>query len=161
MAKLVFGMLMAVMWWMLHALQMDEEMALGTVFEAKRAVSRAAHAAAQQADRDKLELGLLSLDKDQAEAAALAYLRANLRLDPDLNPLPGSFLREKVTVEQLVVFGDEVSYPFTYRNEAFGYEVTLNRPGAVLIIRVSFPRLFGVLAPVEWELKGAAEMVYA
>ncbi|MDB4866965.1 MAG: hypothetical protein JWR03_1298, partial [Cohnella sp.] len=35
MAKLVFSILMVVIWWMLHALQMDEELALGTVHEAK------------------------------------------------------------------------------------------------------------------------------
>ncbi|WP_276357789.1 hypothetical protein [Cohnella caldifontis] len=160
MAKLVFGILMTVVWWMFHALQMDEELAMNTVFDAKHAVNRAAHAAAQQVDRDKLEIGVLSLDREQAEAAALTYLRENLRLDAELNPLPGSFLRNRVLVEQFAVLGEELAYPFTYRNEAFDYEVTLDRPGVVLIVRVAFPRLFGVLAPVEWDLKGSAEMVY-
>lgn len=160
MAKLVFGILMAVIWWMLHALQMDEELALGTVHEAKRAVNRAVHAAAQQVDRDKLEMGVLSLREEDAETAALAYLRENLRLDAGLRPLPGSFLREPVTVEILAVIGEKETFPYTYRNEAFDYEVTLKRPGVVMIVHVAFPRLFGVLQPVEWDLKGSAEMVY-
>src|SRR4051812_23251458 len=113
MAKLVFGLLMVVVWWMLHALQMDEELALGTVHEAKRAVDRAAHAAAQQVDRDKLETGVFSLRQEQAEAAATAYLRENLRLDSGLSPLPGSFLREPVQVEEFAVINENESFPFT------------------------------------------------
>ena len=161
MAKLVFGILMAVVWWMMHALQIDEELAMNTVHEAKRAVDRAAHAAAQQLDRKRLELGSITLDPDRAKAAAYAYLQANLQLDPELNPLPGSPLREPVVVEQIAVIGEEAEFPFTYRNAAFDYEVTLKRPGVVLIARLSFPRLFGVLNPISWQLKGSAETVYA
>ncbi|WP_123039340.1 hypothetical protein [Cohnella candidum] len=160
MAKLVFAVMMTVIWWMLHALQMDEELALGTVHEAKRAVNRAAHAAAQQVDRDKLEVGELALDADRAEMAALAYLRENLRLDEGLAPLPGSFLKEPVRVLQFAVIGPEVSFPYTYRNDTLGYEVTLRRPGVVLIVHLAFPRMFGVISPIEWDLKGSAEMVY-
>ncbi|MBW5449399.1 hypothetical protein GE107_25565 [Cohnella sp. CFH 77786] len=160
MAKLVFGILMAVVWWMLHALQMDEELAMGTVHEAKRAVDRAAHAAAQQVDREKLEIGDLTLDPGRAQSAVLAYLRENLRLDGNLMPVPGSFLREEVRIEHFAVIGSEAGFPYTYRNDAFEYEVTLQRPGVVLIVHVSCPRLFGVMSPVEWDLKGSAEMVY-
>jgi hypothetical protein len=160
MAKLVFGILMAAIWWMLHALQIDEELALNTVHEAKRAVNRAVHAAAQQVDRDKLEMGVLSLQPEEAEKAALLYLRDNLRLDASLHPGPGSFLRETVSIEEFEVIGNELSFPYTYRNHQFGYEVTLSRPGVVMIVHISYPRLFGVLAPVEWDLKGSAEMVY-
>lgn len=161
MAKLVFGILMAVVWWMLHALQMDEELAMNTLHEAKRAVDRSAHAAAQQLDREWLETGRITLDPDLAEEAAYAYLRANLRLDADLSPLPGSPLREAVVIERIEVIGDEVTFPYTYRNDSHEYEVTLMRPGVVLIAHVRFPRLFGVLAPIAWDLKGSAETVYA
>jgi len=161
MAKLVFGILMAVIWWMLHALQMDEELAMNTVHEAKRAVDRAAHAAAQQLDRDLMEMGRITLDPDLAEEAAYAYLQANLRLDAELSPLPDSLLREQVVIERLEIIGDDVTFPYTYRNELFDYEVTLLRPGVVLIAHVQFPRLFGVLAPIAWDLKGSAETVYA
>ncbi len=161
MAKLVFGILMAVVWWMLHALQIDEELAMNTLHEAKRAVDRSAHAAAQQLDRDRLETGRIALDPDLAEDAVHAYLRANLRLDADLSPLPGSLLRERVVIERLEVIGDDVTFPYTYRNESYDYEVTLMRPGVVLIAHVRFPRLFGVLAPIAWDLKGSAETVYA
>lgn len=159
MAKLVFSVLMIVIWWMLHALQMDEEIALGTVHEAKRAVDRAAHAAAQQMDRDKLELGVLSLSKERAETAALSYLKANLRLDDSLMPIPGSQLHERVKVEALAVINEDQSFPYIYENAEFDYETILYRPGVVLIVHVAYTRMFGVLAPIEWDLKGAAELV--
>ncbi len=160
MAKLVFSVLMIVIWWMLHALQMDEELAMGTVHEAKRAVDRAAHAAAQQLDREKLELGVLSIKGEKAEEALIVYLRENLSLDAELNPVPGSFLRDRVAVRVFEVINDEIDFPYTYRNSLYGYEVTLDRPGVVLIIHVIYPRLFGVLAPVKWDLKGTAQLVY-
>jgi hypothetical protein len=160
MAKLVFSVLMIVIWWMLHALQVDEELAMGTVHEAKRAVDRAAHAAAQQLDRDKLELGILSIEAELAEQATIAYLQENLSLDAGLNPVTGSFLRDPVKVLVFEVVNEEKEYPYTYHNYLYDYEVTLNRPGIILIVHVIYPRLFGVLAPVEWDLKGSAELVY-
>lgn len=160
MAKLVFSVLMIVIWWMLHALQLDEELAMGTVHEAKRAVDRAAHAAAQQLDRDKLEIGLISIDEEKAEAALIQYLRENLTLDVELNPVPGSFLRDPVEVRVFEVINEEVTYPYIYRNDLYSYEITLDRPGVVLIIHVVYPRLFGVIGPIEWDLKGTAQLVF-
>lgn len=160
MAKLVFSVLMIVVWWMLHALQIDEEAAMGTVHDAKRAVDRAAHAAAQQLDRDKLEMGVISIQSELAEEAALTYLRHNLSLDAELQPLPDSFLREAVEVRAFDIINEDSEFPFTYRNPLYDYEVTLDRPGVVLIVHVKYPRLFRVLAPVEWDLKGSAELVF-
>lgn len=161
MHKLVFAILMAVVWWMLHALQMDEELAMNTVYEAKRALNRAAHASAQQVDREMLEEGKVAFDHAQASAAAAQYLQANLRLDDNLEPLPDSLLRSGVIVEQFELIEGEIAFPFTYRNDAFDYEVKLYRPGVVMIVRLEYPRLFGVLPPVSWVLKGSAETVYA
>jgi hypothetical protein len=160
MAKLVFSVLMIVIWWMLHALQMDEELAMGTVHEGKRAVDRAAHAAAQQLDREKLELGMLSIKPELAEQAALLYLRENLSLDAGLNPEPDSLLQDPLEIRVFKVFNEEVDYPFTYRNSLYDFEITLDRPSVILIVHMKYPRLFGVLAPVEWDLKGSAELVY-
>ncbi|MDG0791900.1 hypothetical protein OMP38_14365 [Cohnella ginsengisoli] len=89
MHKLLFSFLMIVVWWLLHAMQLEEETALGTLHEGKRAVDRAAHAAAQQMDELKLEEGTVSIDSARAEATARAYLAANLRLAADLSPLEG------------------------------------------------------------------------
>ncbi|MCC3375828.1 hypothetical protein [Cohnella sp. REN36] len=160
MHKLLFSVLMIVVWWLLHAMQMDEELAMGTLHEGKRAIDRAAHAAAQQVDRDKLEIGILSIAPGAARSTALDYLQANLRLGPDLEPVPGSWLRERLEVRVFEVINEDVMFPYTYRNLAYDYEVTLDRPGVILIAHLKYPRVFGVLAPVEWDLKGTAELVY-
>jgi len=160
MHKLVFAVLMIVVWWMLQALQMDEEVAIGTLHEGKRAVDRAVHAAAQQTDRAKLELGILSIEPAQARAVADLYLQQNLRLNTDFSPRDDAFLRESVQIEVFEVINETETFPYTYRNARYDYEVTLDRPGVVMIAHLKYPRTFGVLAPVEWDLKGAAEMVY-
>jgi hypothetical protein len=159
-AKLLFGILMTVIWWMLHALQIDEEVAMGTVFDVKQAVNHATHAAAQQLDRDKLELGVLSIEGERATQTAAAYLMDNLSLDSNLHPLPDSFLRDPVELRVFEVLDENLVYPYMYRNETYDYEVKFDRPGVVLIVHVQYPMLFGVLAPIEWDLKGSAELVY-
>lgn len=159
MHKLLLLTLMAAVWTMLHALQIDGEMAIRTLFEAKRAVNRAAHAAAQQLDQDALAAGVLRIDEAAAASAALHYLRVNMRLDPSLAPLPDSMLRDPVEIAVLRVVNADAAFPYTYRNETYQYEVTLKRPGVILIARVRYPRGFNVMGPVEWHVKGAAELV--
>lgn len=160
MAKLLFGVLMSVVWWMLHALQLDEEMAIGTLSSLKQAVNRASHAAAQQIDLDKLELGIVSIDGRRAEQAAILYLADNLGLNEQLTPSPGSLLRDPVEVRVFEVLDESLTYPYTYRNDLYDYEVTFARPGVVLIIHVVYPLLFGVLDQIEWDVRGSAELVY-
>jgi hypothetical protein len=159
MHKLLLLTLMAGVWMMLLALQIDEETAIRTLFEAKRAVNRAAHAAAQQLDQDALAAGAMRIDEAAAASAALQYLRANMRLDPSLAPLPNSMLRDPVEITVLRVINADAVFPYTYRNETYNYEVTLKRPGVILIARVRYPRAFDMMGPVEWYVKGAAELV--
>ena len=133
---------------------------MGTLSSAKQAVNRAAHAAAQQLDRDKLELGILSIEHERAELAASEYLMDNLALDGNLRPMSGSFLRDPLEVRVFEVLDESVAYPYTYRNEQYDYEVAFDRPGVVLIVHLKYPLLFGVLAPIEWDVKGSSELVY-
>jgi hypothetical protein len=160
MHKLVFVVLMLTLWWLLQAVQLDEELALSVVHEGKRAVDRAAHAAAQQLDDEKLELGVLAIDSEEAAAAARLYLRENLRLEPDLTPRADGYLRDAVEVRVLDIVDETMPFPYVYRNEEYDYEVTFRRPGVVLIVNIVYPRVFAALPPIEWELKGAAELVY-
>ncbi|OUM97314.1 MAG: hypothetical protein A9Z00_05450 [Thermobacillus sp. ZCTH02-B1] len=159
MHKLLLLTLMAAVWAMLVALQVDEEMSIRTLFEAKRAVNRAAHAAAQQVDEDALAAGVVHIDEAAAASAALRYLQTNLRLDSSLAPLPGSMLRDPVEIAELRVVNGNEHFPYTYRNEVYDYEVTLRRPGVILIVRVRYPRGFSVMDPIEWYVKGSAELV--
>jgi hypothetical protein len=156
---LAYTLLIAVMM-MLHALQADEEAALQALFQGKRAVNRAAHAAAQQLDLDKLKEGIISIDPFAAAAASSEYLQRNLLLDSALYPLPNSFWRSRAEILVFEVVNEDRLFPFTYVNSAFNYTVTLERPGVILIVKLDYPRTFSVLGPISWEIKGAAELVY-
>lgn len=159
MYKLVLIMLMMVVWTYIHALQVDEEMAMGALFQGKHAVNRAAHAAAQQIDTRALADGRIHIDERAAYIAAGNYLQANLQLDSSGEPLPNAFLREKVEVLVFEVINDDKTFPYRYRNAAYNYEVTLERPGVVMIVNVVYPRAFSVIEPIVWQIKGAAELV--
>lgn len=158
MYKLVLVLLMAVVWMLLHALQTDEEMAVAALFQGKHAVNRAAHAAAQQVDVKALGDGRLHINETAARAEAESYLQRNLMLEEDGDPLPGSYWKEPVEIVDFQVVNEDQLFPFTYRNDAFDYEVTLRRPGVVLIARLVYPRVFGVIEPIEWTIKGTAEL---
>ncbi|KIL38871.1 hypothetical protein SD70_23705 [Gordoniibacillus kamchatkensis] len=160
MYKLLLFPLMAVCFFALYALQTDEELAMFTLFHGKRALNYAVHAAAQQSDMDKLADGVRSIDPIRAQAAARDYLRANLRLDANNDPLPGTLLRNRVEWLDWAVINENNSFPYTYTNNLYGYSVTLHKPGVVAIVRLQFPRSYTVLQPIAWTIKAAAEITY-
>lgn len=159
MYKLVAITAMMTVWLLAHLLQVEEEVAMKTLSQGKRAVNRAVHAAAQQLDREALGDGLLRLDEAAAAEAAMIYLQANLQLDGAGAPLPGSFLKEAVEVLEFEVVNADRVFPYHYRNEAYDYEAVLRRPGVVMIVRLVHPRTFAVMEPIEWTIRGAAELV--
>ncbi|CAM4477885.1 hypothetical protein [Paenibacillus tarimensis] len=160
MDKLLLLLLFSVVWIMVHTLQIDEEMAMRTLFEGKHAVNRAAHAAAQQLDPLALSRGEIRIDPRAAAEAGALYLQGNLKIDETGMPLRGSKLRERAELLLFKVVDGDESFPYHYRNEAFNYEVTLQRPGVIMIVRLRNPNVFRMLEPIEWDIKGAAEVVY-
>src|SRR5690554_3407968 len=159
MYKLIIYTLLSVFVMMLHALQVDEEVALNQLFQAKYALNRSTHAAAQQLDQDKLAWGILSIDKDNAERTARHYLQQNLNLDVSNMPLPNSFLRAKVEIPIFEVINEQHNFPYVYNNSHYDYSVTLHKPGVIMIIRVVYPRTYTILGPITWEVKGVSEVV--
>lgn len=158
MYKLMLIVLMMTVWVSIHFLQTDEEMAMKLLYQGKHALNRAAHAASQQLDSEALAEGILRIDPDAAETAAASYLQANLQLDADGNPLPNSPVRERVNVLVFEVINNDHTFPYTYRNDQYNYEATLQKPGVVLIIHVVYPRAFTMLEPIEWDIKGVSEL---
>lgn len=157
---LLLGMMSAV-WVTLYGLQVDQELAMHMLFQGKHALNRATHAGAQQIDTEKLARGIVSIDPIQAKSEAMRYLRENLRLDPANGiPLPGAYLKHPVELVEWLIVNEHDSFPYTYRNETYNYEVTLQRPGVIMIIRIAYPRIYTVLEPIEWYIKSAAELVY-
>jgi hypothetical protein len=151
---------MSVVFSLMYALQTDEELAMYTLFQGKRGLNQAVHAAAQQNDMAKLARGVWAIDEASASATAMQYLQANLRLDGSGVPLPNTLLRSRVEVLDWAVINDDRMLPYTYTNSTYDYSVTLRRPGVVAIIRLEFPRTYNVLGPIVWTIKSSAEMVY-
>ncbi|MDQ0063625.1 hypothetical protein J2T14_005847 [Paenibacillus harenae] len=150
---------MMTVWGSIHMMQVEEELAMQTLFLGKHAINRAAHAAAQQIDESALGNGELRIAPAEAATAAATYLQHNLRLNEAGEPLPDSFLREPVELAVFEIVNSEVTFPYVYRNDSYNYEVTLNRPSVVIIAKVAYPRAFRMLEPIEWYIKGAAELI--
>ncbi|MBH5320156.1 hypothetical protein I6N90_20330 [Paenibacillus sp. GSMTC-2017] len=159
MYKLVFVIAMMVVWLTVHLLQVEEEMAMKTLFQGKRAINRAAHAAAQQIDKVSLAEGIMRIDSTLASDEASRYLQANLLLDESGKPLEHSFLEHPVEVVVFEIINSDRSFPFYYRNDTYDFEVTLQRPGVILIAKIVYPRAFSIMGPIEWHIKGASELV--
>ncbi|MDQ6422838.1 hypothetical protein RB620_25760 [Paenibacillus sp. LHD-117] len=159
MYKLLLIVMMMAVWMAVHLMGVEEEMAMKTLSQSKRAVNRAAHAAAQQLDKTALGGGELRIDPEAALEAASLYLGANLLVDASGIPLENSFLREPVELLVFDVINGDESFPYVYRNDDFDFEAVLRKPGVVIIAKVTYPRAFEVLAPIEWEIRGAAELV--
>lgn len=159
MNKLLLFILLVAFCMSLFALQADEELAMHQYFDLKHGVNRAAHAGAQAVDKEQLAEGKVNLDAAEARETALRYLRVNLRLDEQLVPLPDTFLQGQVSVLALDVIGSEHTFPYRYEQPAYEYSVTLNRPGVVMIIGIRYPRMYNLLKPVNWTVKGSAELV--
>ncbi|MDD9271713.1 hypothetical protein ACFPES_32240 [Paenibacillus sp. GCM10023248] len=160
MYKLLLMVLLSAVIMSMFALQADEEVALHTLFRGKHALNRAVHAAAQQSDQSKLARGIPAIDESKAKTAALQYLQANLRLDAANDPLPGTFLQQRVEVEVFKIVNDGEVFPYTYTNPVYGYSVTLERPGVIMFIRLNYPRTYTIMQPITWTIKGSAEMVF-
>lgn len=158
MYKLILFMLAVVVVMSLQAVQLDREMAVHTLFRAKHAVNRAAHAGAQQIDKSKLALGVHAIREDEAEAAARRYLQANLMLDEQLVPLRDAFLTSEIEWLVFDVVDEGQSFPYYYENEDYGFTTVLYRPGVVMMVRVEYPRSFSLLSPISWVVKGVAEL---
>jgi len=159
MNKLLLFIMMMGIWTLIGLQQAESELAMRTLFEGKSAVNRAVHAAAQQLDQEALADGVFRIDAEAASAAARRYLESNLRIDGNGDPLENAFLRHRVRVLAYELINDDYVFPYTYRNEAYKYEVTLRNPGVIMIVRIVYPQAFQVTDPIEWEIKGAAELV--
>jgi len=160
MYKLILVFLMAVAFFTLYAVQMDEEAAVRVFFQLKHAVNRAAHAAAQQIDLKSLAEGIIIYDEDAAREEAERYLRLNLKLDERLMAEDDSYLKGAVVVRELALVDDTYAFPYHYENAQYDYAVTLHKPGVILIIEAEYDRMFRAIGPIIWQVKGAAEIVH-
>jgi hypothetical protein len=160
MYKLVLFPIIIVFVFMLYAYQIDQELAMQTLFRSKYAVNRSVHAAAQQTDMNLLVSGTYAIDSDRARDTALEYLQNNLNLDTSNKPLSDSFLQAEVKILEFQVINHDEIFPYAYSREEYDYSVILERPGVVMIVAVQYPRIYNIIRPIEWKVKGASELVH-
>lgn len=158
MDKLLWILLFAPIFILMHAYQADQELAVHAFFRAKYGLNYAVHAAAQQVDEEKLAHGVLSIDEEKALKTAMRCLRSNLQLDDANMPLQDAFFKSRIDVLEFEVIGEEANFPYHYVHPVYDYEVTLRKPGVIMIIQVEYPRIFGVLEPISWQVKSSAEL---
>ncbi len=160
MEKLIVYTLLLAAGFMMWAVQLDHELSIRTLFWAKQRVNHAAHAAALQLDEAKLARGIRAIDSDKANEAFRSLLRANMKLDSGDTPLPGSRLRESTTITTFHIVHEHETFPYVYAAPISGYQPTLHRPGVVAAVRIRYPRMFTLFGPLQWDVKGVAQLAY-
>lgn len=160
MYKVALIVMMMAIWITSQLIQIEQQLAMKTVYWAKQAVNRSAHAAAQQLDLHSLSEGEFRIDEQIAKRVASIYLQQNLYLDENNLPLSASFLRHPVKLLVFDIINSEQSFPYHYVNTAYQYEVWLERPAVIMIVHVSYPKRFEAVASIDWILKGTAQLAY-
>lgn len=125
---------------------------------ARHAVNLSLRSASAQIDlnllRDPLNPQVRILPAE-AENAFRQYLRENLKLDENCNPLPGSPVDGQVRVEYFRAVND-VPYTYQFAYEGGVYQETITEPSVTAI--VSFPVKVWWMKAVKPETKGAVTM---
>lgn len=159
MYKLLIVPLMLVIWLMLYSNGVDQELAMKTYYKGKQAVNRGAHAAALQLDAAALADGVFQIDPVKARAQAERYIYRNLKLDEQGKPVADSFIRKPVEIVYFDVLDASLSYPHVYELKQYGFSTVFYRPAVVIVLHFSYPRIFSINNPVEWNIVGSAQLV--
>lgn len=158
MAKLMIVILILPTLFLLHVIQQDQEYAYHVYFQSKHGLNHAVHAAVQQIDAELLSEGIVDLDAVLAEQELINYLKANLKVDSQFNPISGSFLRNPVAHYRIIYVDHLRSFPYELHTE-FGDTIRFQRPGVYLQCNIKYPRLYGLLPPIQWDIRCAGQVV--
>ncbi len=156
MNKLLLIVLLLTMTVLLQAAQLEEEVAYHTFFRTKNAVNRAAVAAAQQLDAAALAEGRIMIDSHEARHTAEWYLQRNMGLDSQHRPRLDGFLKHRIEWLRFEVI-NEGPFPYRYYDPSINYEVVLEKPGVIAVIRLRYPGVFLWYDELEWEIKATGE----
>lgn len=83
----------------------------------------------------------------------------NLLLDEAGNPTAQSFIRKPVQIVHFDVLDASLSYPYHYKLDSYDFQTTFERPAVIVVIKISYPRIFSINNPVEWNIIGSAQLV--
>lgn len=137
--KVLFGMLLFLYCW----LYQEQNQAWDLVrVQLKNANNMATHDAVQMTRPDELNEGMLVIENADALEQFKKTIRANLGLDENLSPLPGSPLTAPVRIVHFEVLDERThSFPYLYENETFHIAKYLRGPAIVAVIETEHPKL--------------------
>lgn len=128
-------------------------------YKVKQAVNRGAHAAALQIDSKALADGVFQIDPIAAKQQAMEIIFQNLLLDEHGTPTEQSFIVEPVRIIHFEVLDATLNYPYHYELESYNFSTVFYRPAVVIVLHFSYPRIFSINNPVEWNIVGSAQLV--
>jgi len=140
--------------------QLDTETTLLANERLKNAVNRAAHDASLQVDRAELSNGRIVFDRTSAAAAFRQTLAANLGLDENLDPKPGTMFSEKARVEYMEFLDDSggLTFPLLYENSVYSIAKTVRGPAVVAVVSITKPVTSGLSS--SWTMRKWAVYEY-
>lgn len=126
--------------------QLDTETALLANERLKDAVNRAAHDASLQIDQAELSNGRIVFDPAAATAVFNQTLAANLGLDENLNPKPGTMFSGRAQVEYIDFLDDSdgLTFPLLYENSVYNITKTVRGPAVVAVVSIPKPVTSGL-----------------
>lgn len=158
MSKLMIVILILPILFILQVIQQEQEYALFVYFQSKYSLNHAVQAAVQQIDVSLLSEGVIDLDVVLAEQELMKYLQANLKVNNQLIPIEGSFLRNPIQQFRVIYVDHLTSFPYELHTE-FGDIIKFQRPGVYLQCHIQYPRLYGLLPPIQWDIRSAGQVV--
>ncbi|MEY4479630.1 MAG: hypothetical protein RLZZ267_308 [Bacillota bacterium] len=158
MSKLMMVILILPVLFILQVIQQDLEHASHVYFRSKHGLNHAVQAAVQQIDTNLLSDGIIDLDAVLAEQVLKNYLMVNLKVDSQLIPTAGSFLRDPIQRYRVIYIDHLRTFPYELNTE-LGDIIQFQRPGVYLECQIQYPRLYGLLPPIKWDIRSAGQVV--
>jgi hypothetical protein len=162
MDHLIIFLILVVVLMMFFAFHIDHGLSIHTFFTYKGHLNRAVHAASLQIDKNAFANGIIQIDPIKAREAFDQYIKTNMNLDDNLNPIKGP-INGNVEVLEFIIYngpfpsdGSGVEYTIPEYN----FKTTLYRPGVIAIVKVDYKELFNVLKDVKWNLNASHELTY-
>jgi hypothetical protein len=132
-------------------LELDYDHATAMFIQAKQAVNRSVQAAAMQIDPESWAAGEPVLEPIRAESIFKDYLKDNLKLST-------GNLKNHIGEIEVTIVDRSHSFPYTFQSK-WNDTIVFRSPGLFVSVQLTYPRLYKVLGPITWNIRGAEQIV--
>lgn len=118
----------------------------------RNAMEIGVHDASLALDESQLANGYIVFDQVQATAHFKKALETQLKLSPDLKPLPNTYYQHPFKIKQLLFFDDKtpdpnnpgktITFPYVYQNAQYNVLEVLDGPSVLAVVQTTSPRYF-------------------